>query len=182
MYDRSTKSLWLHVTGRAITGKRKGQKLRFFPASILRWGDWKRRYPATTVLEGRFANGFMGAYDLAKSTEKYGVSIGEGRTVRLYRFADMNKQPLVHDTFGGKPVVVVYSPKDGAARAFLRGDRTFTLKAGVLVDQAGKRWDWFTGWELGADTKALLEPVPATVWRIDRWKGHFPKGEVFKPE
>jgi hypothetical protein len=173
MYDRSTRSLWLHVTGRAVSGKRKGQQLKFFSASVLKWGRWKKRFPQTVVLEGRFASEFMGAFNLEKRMDSYGLSVGEGADVKLYPFRDLKARPLVHDG----DIVVAFLAKDAAARAFLRGGRTFKLDGDVLVDDEGKRWDWFTGWGLGG-RQEKLESVPATAWRIDRWKGHFPKGRV----
>lgn len=182
MYDRSTKSLWVHVTGKAIKGERKGQQLKFLPSVVMSWGAWKKRYPKTTVLLGRMARSRMGHYGLKERTERYGLSVGEGDKVRLYTFADLAERPLVHDTFQGRPIVVVYDKESGVTRAFARGERTFTFKEGVLEDQAGRKWDWFTGWALGDDTKDKLDPLPATVWLINRWRGHHPDGDEHRPK
>jgi hypothetical protein len=180
MYDRKTKSLWVHVTGEAVKGPRRGDRLKFLPSVVVNWGEWKKRYPKTTVLEGQHARGFMGAYTLNDRRKQFGLSVGDGKNVRLYRFADLAKQPVLHDTFDDKPIVVVFHDKAGAARAYVRGDRKFSFQEGVLTDDKGRAWDWFTGWALGEGDDATLEPVPATVWLANRWRGHFPKGDVYK--
>ena len=178
MYDRSTKSLWLHVTGTAVKGPRKGEKLKFLPSTVMEWGAWKLRYPLTTVLEGRMAGGMMGAYKLRERRDRYGLSLGEGKDVKLYRFADLAKSPVVHDTFGGIPVVIVYDEKLAVARAYEAGGRTFTRKDGKLVDGTGRAWDPIVG--RSADGKESLVPVLATVWLIERWHGHNPDGAEYE--
>jgi len=177
MYDRGTKSLWVHVSGEAVRGERKGQKLKFLPSVIMQWGEWKLRNPLTTVLEGRAARGMMGHYGLKRDLKNYGLSVGEGKNVRLYRFSDLAKTPVINDSMPLGPIVVVYDKKTGVARAFMRGERTFNLKDGKLVDDKGAVADPFTG--RGAEL--TLESVPATVWLRNRWRAHFPKGEIYKP-
>ena len=61
MYDKGTDSLWIHVTGEAVTGPLKGNKLQFFPSVVTSWKAWKKKYPHTGVLEGRRDEGFMGS-------------------------------------------------------------------------------------------------------------------------
>ncbi len=47
-------------------------------------------------------------------------------------------------------------------------------KAGTLVDEAGLEWGPIIG--KSTDGNAQLAAVPATVWLIERWKVHNPKG------
>jgi hypothetical protein len=49
--DRETGSRW-SVAGRAVSGPRKGQALRWLPGVMVRWYAWAASYPKTT-LEGR---------------------------------------------------------------------------------------------------------------------------------
>jgi len=180
MYDRSTKSLWIHVSGEAVKGKRKGQKLKFLPSVITTWGEWKARHPLTTVLEGRKADGFMGDYRLKGGVSKFGLSVGEGKRVRLYRYVDLKGHPVLHDTFDGKPIVVVFDAKTRVARAYLSGDRKLQRKDALLIDDKGGQWDWFTGFGKNKAAAEALVPVPATVWLINRWKAHNVKGEIYE--
>jgi len=182
MYDRSTKSLWVHVTGKCVKGKRRGQQLKFLPSMVVSWGEWKKRYPKSTVLQGRMARGMMGRYGVKGQFSKYGLSVGEGKQVKLYRFTDLEKRPLVTDDFNGQKIMVVFDKKLGVGRAFLRGEHSFSFEKGVLKDERGRVWDWFTGWEEGKGKRGTLEPVPATVWLVNRWRAHNPGGEVFAPK
>ena len=182
MYDRSTKSLWVHVTGECVKGKRKGQKLKFIPSMIVAWGEWKKRYPKTTVLEGRMARGMMGHFGIKDRFDRYGLSVGEGKQVRLYPYADLDKQPLVIDRFGGQAILVIFDTRSKVARAFKSGGRTFSFEKGILKDEQGRAWDWVTGWRKGKGATEMLEVLPATVWLVDRWKAHNPGGEVWAPK
>ena len=138
----------------------------------MKWGDWKKRYPKSTVLEGRNARGMMGSYRLERETSKYGLSVGEGKQVRLYRFVDLQKTPVINDG----ATVVVYDKKSGTARAFARGEQKFVMKNDVIVNEMGVEFDAFTG---RAGTVAL-DPVPATVWLLNRWRAHNPGGAIYK--
>lgn len=50
MYDRQTESWWQQAEGDAIAGVYTGQQLKFVPASIIAWGDFKSTYPDGQVL------------------------------------------------------------------------------------------------------------------------------------
>ena len=87
MYDRGTKSLWVHTSGLAVNGPMKGAQRKFLAGTVMRWSDWKKRFPHTTVLEGRMARGSIGAFNLRTRRDSYGLSVGEGKNVKLYRFS-----------------------------------------------------------------------------------------------
>lgn len=46
--DRETGSRWA-ITGRAVSGPRKGETLAWLPGVMVRWFAWSASYPATTV-------------------------------------------------------------------------------------------------------------------------------------
>jgi hypothetical protein len=175
MYDRETKSLWVHTSGLAVKGPQKGAQLKFLASTVMRWSDWKKRYPHTTVMEGRMARGGMGAFNLRRRRDRYGLSVGEGKNVKLYRFSALEKEPVVNDMFGKTPVVIVYDAEMAVARAYERGLRAFKWQDGKFVDETGLAWDPIIG--KSAAGNAELAAVPATVWLIERWKVHYPKGE-----
>lgn len=54
MYDRTTdpkkESLWSQVLGEAVVGPATGTKLTVLPSNIVKYGDWKKSRPGTTVL------------------------------------------------------------------------------------------------------------------------------------
>ena len=76
------------------------------------------------------------------------------------------------------PVGIVYDAERAVARAHERGLREFKLHDGKLVDEMGLAWDPILG--RSVDGNAQLAAVPATVWLIERWKVHHPKGIEYK--
>ena len=52
LYDRQTYSLWYQLRGSAITGDYKNARLLIIPAVVVRWADWRTRYPSSTILVG----------------------------------------------------------------------------------------------------------------------------------
>jgi len=50
MYDRTTQSWWMQFTGTAIAGKYTGTELRFMPARLESWAQFKKRHPNGKVL------------------------------------------------------------------------------------------------------------------------------------
>lgn len=50
MYDRTTDTLWQQLGGEAIVGDLAGQELTSFPVDTVKWGDWKKLHPNSTVL------------------------------------------------------------------------------------------------------------------------------------
>jgi hypothetical protein len=56
MYDRrkdgTGESLWLPLTGRAISGPEAGKELKHLPSTLTTWSEWVDRHPDTTVVDG----------------------------------------------------------------------------------------------------------------------------------
>ncbi len=50
MYDRKTDSLWSQILGEAIVGEMTGTKLAILPSDMIRFGDYKKKYPQGEVL------------------------------------------------------------------------------------------------------------------------------------
>lgn len=50
LYDRQTNSLWLQLTGEAVSGSCQGEQLKMLPTEITTWGEWHKKHPATQVL------------------------------------------------------------------------------------------------------------------------------------
>jgi hypothetical protein len=47
-FDKETNSRW-SIAGRAVSGPRKGQTLRWLPGIMVKWHAWAAEYPATSV-------------------------------------------------------------------------------------------------------------------------------------
>ena len=55
MYDHQTRSLWSHITGKAVQGPLKGKQLRPLASMPqIEWNKWMTNYPNTKVLSVTF--------------------------------------------------------------------------------------------------------------------------------
>jgi hypothetical protein len=50
MFDRETESLWSQISAHAVTGPARSSRLALVRSRLVRWVDWKRVHPETTVL------------------------------------------------------------------------------------------------------------------------------------
>jgi hypothetical protein len=50
MFDRETESLWSQISAHAVTGPARTSRLTLVRSRLVRWLDWKRAHPETTVL------------------------------------------------------------------------------------------------------------------------------------
>ena len=60
MWDRQTESWWQQLTGEGIVGELAGQRLKFLPASIIAWEDFRDTSPGGLVLSRK--TGFQREY------------------------------------------------------------------------------------------------------------------------
>ena len=182
MYDRATDSWWQQVTGEAIVGELTGARLTYIPASIVSWADFRDTYPDGQVLTRGHGlhpalrpQPLFSGYDDIDSSPFLFTGPEDGRlrpvervaTVELngetvaYPFLKLEENPVVHDTVGGTPVVVLFSlgtasalddtniatSRDiGATGVFDRrlADRTLTFRqdSDAFVDEeTGSTWN-----------------------------------------
>jgi hypothetical protein len=53
MYDRGTESLWSQISAEVVTGPLLGERLRILRSRMVRWGQWRRNHPDTSILSRR---------------------------------------------------------------------------------------------------------------------------------
>ncbi len=193
MYDRETESLWVHVTGRAEHGPRKGWQVEFMPSTVTTWAEWKRAHPHTLVLPGYRRGGFMGTYTGVRSPAGIGLSVLVNFKAKLYPFKVLSTTPVVNDTFNGEDVVVAYSPQAGTAGAWRRrlDDRSLTFEAGpdageggdfLLRDrETGSHWSWMTGTAVSGELEGRqLGYLPHHPILNKRFRGFYPDGPILQ--
>lgn len=177
MFDRQTVSLWIHTTGEAVVGDYKGQTLEFLPSTVTTWRHWKTQHPQTRVLNVRRGKGAR--FNLRKTPKSGGISVGQpGNELKLYPLSILQEKRVINDRIGSKPIVVVFDPDSFAFHAYARGELTFRMKDGRLVDQSGREWNRFTG----MSGKTELQAMPATPWAISAWKKFYPHGVIYTDE
>ncbi len=192
MYDRKTESLWVHVTGKAEVGPRKGDQLAFIPSTVTTWAQWKASYPNTLVLPGYRRGGFMGTYRGVSSGRGLGLSVLVRFKAKLYPYAALKKNPLVNDQFNGEDVLVFYSEKAGTATAWGRelDGKSLKFQVSNRTDEQGNRllrdeqtqslWSWLTGKAVEGPMKGqLLKQLSYNPILNNRFKGFYPDGPIF---
>lgn len=192
MYDRKTRSLWVHVTGRAEWGPLKGKRLAFVPSTVTTWRQWKTAYPHTLILPGRRRGGFMGTYEVREHAGALGLAVVVRFRGKLYPYAALGRTPIVNDRFEGTPLIVHYWGPDGTGVAWSRrvGDRELTFEASGRKDgngeallrdrETGSLWSWLRGRAVeGPLAGAELTPVSHNPILVDRFRAFYPEGPVF---
>jgi hypothetical protein len=147
MRDEETGSWWQQVTGEAIYGPLKGQKLRPFFHDELSFALWKQEKPQGRVLRPDEALARAGKYAPANWEERMkkvpvttsvaldqalqpralviGVAINNGNNgnngnnaARAYPFDALLKQSPIVDEIDGVPIVIVLGDDKKSVRAF----------------------------------------------------------------
>jgi len=171
MRDEETGTWWQQVTGEAIFGPLKGQRLRPFFHDELTFGLWKQEKPEGRVLRPDEAVARAGKYapadweermtrtpvttsaSLDKTLEPRALVIGitVNNVSRAYPFDAVMKQSPILDDLGRVPIILVLADDKKSVRAFERTvDRRrleFFVKPNVsplrLVDaETGSDWDF----------------------------------------
>ena len=147
MYDHQTRSLWSHITGRAVEGKCQGKQLEIL-VSIpkITWQFWKTHYPETKVLsvgdnadqlrpqrEDDVQEGYQqyhrsssagisrtkyNDFRLKNKEQVVGVRIDEN--YRAYPFSIFKQKAIVNDTIDQTPILVFHHNESEATSVFLR--------------------------------------------------------------
>lgn len=204
MYDRQTDSLWSQLLGEAIEGELTGTRLEFLPSWMTTWAEWRAMYPDTVALDKNGRRGAFDSYDDYFASPRAGVIDETFSDTRLdtkafiigvatadeavaYPFATLAGSPVVNDSAGGRPVVVVFDTENLAGVVYDRnvGGRVLTFAPGDarlrLTDaETGTIWDGFTGVALaGPLAGETLARVPSTRSFWFGWKDFYPQTRLY---
>ncbi|EST38281.1 hypothetical protein N566_08305, partial [Streptomycetaceae bacterium MP113-05] len=136
MYDRQTDSRWPQITGTAIDGRRKGQRLATTPLVWSTWKDWRRARPGTRVLSidtGHVRD--YGSDPYGSYTPPGGYYVDSGTL-----FPVLERDPRAR--FGDKDVVVAV--RAGGHRLAISKDRierSGSVRAELGGTAVTARWD-----------------------------------------
>lgn len=135
MYDRQTETWWQQATGDGVVGEHTGERLTFYPASIISWEDFKTEYPEGSVLsrETGFSrnygqNPYAGYDDINRTPFLYDGEYDDqlppmarvltvelnGETV-AYTYNLLNDEIAINDQVGGESITVFWT--EGTASA-----------------------------------------------------------------
>lgn len=136
MYDRQTESWWQQAGGDAIAGELTGQQLKFVPASIIAWADFKANLPDGHVLSRETGfdrsygqNPYLGYDDVNQPPFLYRgpptpdrlppvarvLTIDLNGAAVAYPYEVLQEKRVINDSVGGEDVVVLW--REGTASA-----------------------------------------------------------------
>ena len=137
MQDEETGSWWQQVTGAAVHGPLRGERLEHVFHDELSFALWKQEHPVGRVLRPDVTPGREFGRDWEADTAKLpvvtpqrpgeplpprelvaGVKVGD--EAKAYPLAALKKQSPVVDSVGGKPLVLVVGEDGSSVRAFAR--------------------------------------------------------------
>lgn len=205
MFDRETGSEWSQVTGEAISGPLKGQRLTLLPsAQTTTWGKWKKLHPDTRVLsvDGKEAVLLDTYEDYHRSSERgvrpmpptdsrlppkskvMGVQVG--RSFRAYPFSAVDRKGYLEDSLGGRHLLLYRDKNSGFSAVYSRtvDGELLKFKGGVMEgrvrDAGGSVWDLETGRAVsGKHRGQQLFQVPHIDLYWFAWAAYHPETSVW---
>jgi hypothetical protein len=206
MQDEETGSWWQQVTGEAIYGASKGQRLKSVSHDELSFSLWKQEHPNGRVLvpdDSKPWKKFSENWEehtaklpvlselspdtrLSPRTQIVGIKIGD--TAKAYPMTTIQKQTPILDHIAGTPVIIVMAEDKKSVRAFERtidGQQLeFFAKpdsqALRLLDASGSEWD-FTGKAVSGphEGRKLKQLFVLNDYWFD-WKAYNPETVIYQ--
>ena len=209
MRDEETGSWWQQVTGEAIQGPLKGQKLQPFFHDELTFALWKQEKPKGRVLRPDESIERAGQYAPANWEERMArvrvttsagldnalepralvIGVTVNGASRAYPFDAVSKQSPIIDELGRTPIMIVLGDDTKSVRVFGRtvDDRKleFFVKPSVsplrLVDaETGSEWDFSGKAVSGPLSGKQLTKVPVLNDYWFDWKAYNPTTTIYQ--
>lgn len=142
LYDRPTRSLWMHYTGTCFAGRLAGRALTPLPTGThTTWAAWRRDHPGTDVMapQSRFASSYytrraarsgdpfvpehfdetIARRDARLAPNELLLGVRAGEVARAYPLARLDAAGgVVEESLGGMPLTVWYESASRTAVAF----------------------------------------------------------------
>lgn len=215
---------FVQFIGQGVTGNLVGWTLESIPITTTTWAAWQQAHPDTEVMstdggpefdvfERYYANDRNGVHSLNPSDKRLhgkdvvlGVSI-KGET-RAYSYPALIEQPIVEDTLGREPILVLQERSSATAAAFSRvvkgrvltfkgqnknphrhapestasgeGERTDYVPWLIEDNQTGSTWRAISGECIEGELKGnRLEMLPAMTGFWFAWSRFYPNASLF---
>jgi hypothetical protein len=205
MRDEETGSWWQQISGEAIQGKLKGQKLVNVDMDELSYGLWKRENPTGRVLRpdekfraerkyepdwepqvAKMPVRIAGPLDAALEPRALVVGVEVNGKSKAYPMPALEKQSPILDTVGGREIVIILAGDRKSVRAFEREVDGKTLEIFVKPDtqeitdaETASLWD-FSGTAVSGPLsgKQLKKIAVLKDYWFD-WKTYHPETQLY---
>jgi len=209
MADDQTGTWWQQVTGEALQGPLKGERLERMPFEQITYEVWQRENPASTVLESRpeFAEAYWPETerDENRAADGFAFSMEEDPDDELdrgvlilavqlperekaYPMDTLREQGPVSDRVYGTELLLVVGDDGRSVRSFDRklGEQTLEMYRRLDVDElilvdsnTGSEWD-FTGTAISGPLEgSVLERFPVYTDYWFDWRAYHPSDPVY---
>ncbi len=215
MYDRKTNTLWHQFTGEPVVGvlADSGIKLYFPPVVVTTWEEWVTAHPDTLVLDNntgvyspdlysseddpsslyyRYRTSPDAMFPVARrstllDTKDVVLGLHLGGRAKAYPL-DRLVEEVLNDDLGDTTLVIVTDTKAKAARAYLRGEHTFTASPAqggdrrplTILDKESNRWRVTEeALVMVDDPLQRLERLPSRMAYWFGWFSFFPSTQVY---
>jgi hypothetical protein len=192
MYDRQTETWWQQATGDAIAGELVGRRLKFLPAQLISWEDFKATYPKGLVLSRETGfnrsygqNPYAGYDDINQSPFLYlgpetpGKLLPMARVITVelddeaiaYPYNVLQEMYAVNDTVSEMPIAIFWEA--GTASA-LDGSDIATSRDVGTANAFSREFEGQT-LTFRADGDKITDEQTGSEWNI---LGHAVSGEL----
>ena len=205
MYDRETGSLWSQFAGEAVYGPKDGTRLEIVASQLITWGDWRRQYPDTLVLDKQAfpitEDVYFGYYlstspgeigeinkDTRLRTKEFVLGLVGERSQRAYPIRELRKVWVINDTFEDDDIVALISNGSATTAVYSRsvGGRSLTFERAdspfLMTDQeTGSVWDMAAGVAVSGELEGeTLRRLPSFVAFWFAWTDYHPATELYE--
>lgn len=173
--DATTKSWWRQVSGEAIAGKLKGQKLpelfstqtslaawlRLYPNSLIMQPDpvFEKRYDTTLKYEsGKSTSELTGTDSSSWKNKSWVIGVKTGSETKAYDWNHLKTVRIINDKTGGRYIVLALAKDDKSFFAFERPSAELFSISNDTLFSGGHAYS-LNG--KGMDTAVYLKPLPA---------------------
>ena len=201
MRDEETGSWWQQISGEAIQGKLKGQKLENVAMDEVSFGVFRKENPNGRVLRpdndkvesadwesevAKMPVKIDGKLDNALEPRTLVVGVEIGGKTKAYPFSALEKQSPILDSVGGKGIVIFLAEDKKSVRAFERNLDGKVLEflqkpdTKEIVDaETGSVWD-FSGKAISGELsgKQLVKITILKDYWFD-WKTYHPDTQLY---
>jgi Protein of unknown function (DUF3179) len=183
--DATTHSWWRQVSGEAITGALKGQRLPEYFSTQTSLSNWLKLNPNSLIMQedptfkdsydttlkyesGKSTSTLTGTDSLSWKDKSWVIGVKAGDQQKAYDWNELKKKRIINDTIGNLPILLVLAKDEKSFFAFERPDNKSTFQISNDTLLINNKHFSING--KGTDTTYSLKPIPAYQEFWHSWK------------